>query len=210
MYLPSHFEETRPERMQALMRAHPLGLLVTQDGAGALAANTIPFLFDAGAGGSASWLRGHVARANPVWREARTDVDALVVFQGPQAYVSPSFYASKAEHGKVVPTWNYMMVQVRGRLRAIDDAAWVRAFVTRLTERHEGARAAPWAVRDAPDDYIATMVRAIVGVEIEVTALAGKWKVSQNRSAADRAGVVQGLRAAGVTAAAALGGEPDL
>jgi transcriptional regulator len=210
MYLPSHFEETRPERMQELMRAHPLGLLVTQDRAGALVANTIPFLFDAGAGGSASWLRGHVARANPVWREARTDVDALVVFQGPQAYVSPSFYASKAEHGKVVPTWNYMMVQARGRLHAIDDATWVRAFVTRLTERHEGSRAAPWAVRDAPDDYIATMVRAIVGVEIEVTALTGKWKVSQNRSAADRAGVVQGLRAAGVAAAAALGGEPGL
>lgn len=120
------------------------------------------------------------------------------MFQGPQAYISPSFYPSKAEHGKVVPTWNYVMVQARGRLRAIDDAAWLRAFVTRLTEQHEAPRAAPWAVSDAPDDYIASMLRAIVGIEIELTALTGKWKVSQNRTAADRAGVARGLHDAGI------------
>jgi transcriptional regulator len=198
MYLPAHFEETRPELLHELMRAYPLGLLITQDGDGELAANSVPFVLDADPAGGPGILRAHVARANPLWREARGDADALVVFQGPQAYISPSFYATKAEHGKVVPTWNYVMVQARGRLRAIDDAAWVRAFVTRLTERHEAPRAQPWAVSDAPDDFIATMARAIVGIELTLTTLTGKWKVSQNRSAADQAGVAQGLRDAGV------------
>ena len=209
MYLPSHFEEKRPEVLHELLRTHPLGLLVTQCGAGELQANTLPFVLDADPAGGLGHLRGHVARANPLWHEARGDVESLVVFQGPQAYVSPSFYPSKAEHGKVVPTWNYVMVQARGRLLAIDDAAWVHAFVTRLTERHEATRARPWAVSDAPEDYIATMLRAIVGIEIELTSLTGKWKVSQNRSAADRAGVMQGLRDAGVAQPALLSGAED-
>jgi transcriptional regulator len=194
MYLPSHFEEKRPEVLHELLRTHPLGLLVTRDGTGELQANTVPFLLDTDPAGRPGILRAHVARANPLWREARSDTESLVVFQGPQAYVSPSFYPSKAEHGKVVPTWNYVMVQARGTLRAIDDAAWVHAFVARLTDRHESRRTAPWTVSDAPDDYIATMLDAIVGIEIELTSLTGKWKVSQNRSAADRAGVVHGLR----------------
>jgi len=193
MYLPAHFEETRPELLHDLIGQHPLGLLITLADAG-LQANPIPFLLDAGTGGGPAVLRGHVARANPVWRDARADVAALVVFQGPQAYVSPSFYPSKAEHGKVVPTWNYITVQARGTLRAIDDPTWVRGLVTRLTDRHEAPRPKPWAVSDAPDDYIATMLRAIVGIEIELTALTGKWKVSQNRSTADRNGVAEGLR----------------
>jgi transcriptional regulator len=197
MYLPSHFEEKRPEILDEMVRAHPLGLLVTQDAAGELAANTIPFLLDADPAGGPGILRAHVARANPLWREARGDVDSLVVFQGPQAYISPSFYPSKAEHGKVVPTWNYVMVQARGKLRAIDDPEWLRTLVTRLTERHESPRAQPWAVADAPADYITTMLRAIVGIEIVLTALTGKWKVSQNRSAADREGVARGLAHAG-------------
>ncbi len=197
MYLPAHFEEQRPEVLQGLVRAHPLGLLVTQGADGALRADSVPFVLDADPAGGAGILRCHVARANPVWREARADVESMVVFQGPQAYISPSFYPSKAEHGKVVPTWNYVMVQARGRLRAIDDAAWVRDFVTRLTERHESARAAPWAVSDAPADYIDTMVRAIVGIEIPLSTIVGKWKVSQNRSTADRAGVARGLQDAG-------------
>jgi transcriptional regulator len=196
MYLPSHFEETRAEVLHAALRAHPLGLLITQGQGGDLAANPIPFILDVEADGSRV-LRGHVARANPLWRAARGDVDSLVVFQGPQAYVSPGWYTSKAEHGKVVPTWNYVMVQARGPLRVRDDAAWLHAFVTRLTERHEAARATPWAVSDAPADYIATMLRAIVGIEIPVTALTGKWKLSQNRSAADREGVARGLAEAG-------------
>ena len=193
MYLPAHFEETRPELLHDLVAQHPLGLLITLADAG-LQANPIPFLLDVGSNGGPSVLRGHVARANPVWRDARTDVAALVVFQGPQAYVSPSFYPSKAEHGKVVPSWNYITVQARGTLRAIDDPTWVRGLVTRLTERHEAPRPQPWALSDAPGDYIATMLRAIVGIEIELTALTGKWKVSQNRSTADRHGVAEGLR----------------
>jgi len=201
MYLPQHFEETRPDVLHELIRAQPLGLLVTMNDAG-LQANPVPFILDPDPAGGPGILRAHVARANPLWRETRGDVDALVVFQGPQAYVSPNWYPSKAEHGKAVPTWNYVMVQARGPLRAIDDAAWVRAFVTRLTTRHEAVQAKPWAVTDAPPDYIDTMTRAIVGIELTLTALTGKWKVSQNRSAADRVGVANGLRAAGLMEAA--------
>ena len=192
MYLPSHFEEKRPEVLQELMLAHPLGLLVTQ-GEGGLQANPIPFVFDADPAGGPGVLRAHVARANPVRREARTDTESLVVFQGPQAYISPGWYPAKAEHGKVVPTWNYCIVQGRGALRVIDDAGWVHAFVTRLTQHHEAPQDKPWAVSDAPADYIAAMQRAIVGIEITLTALTGKWKASQNRSAADREGVARGL-----------------
>ena len=194
MYLPSHFEESRPEVLHQALHDHPLGLLITQgaDASPGLSADPVPFMLDLEADG-ARVLRGHVARANPLWREARRDTDSLVVFQGPQAYISPSGYAAKAETGKVVPTWNYVMVQARGPLRVIDDAAWLHALVTRLTTRHEAALKTPWAVSDAPDDYIATMLRAIVGIEITLTALTGKWKVSQNRSKADRDGVARGL-----------------
>ena len=201
MYLPKHFEETRPEALHELIRAHPLGMLVTLNAAG-LQANSVPFILDADPAGGPGILRAHVARANPLWRETRGDVEALVVFQGPQAYISPGWYASKAEHGKVVPTWNYVTVQARGTLRAVDDAQWLRAFVTRLTTKHEAVQAQPWAVTDAPPEYIDTMTRAIVGIEISLTALTGKWKVSQNRSAADRNGVANGLRAAGLMEAA--------
>jgi transcriptional regulator len=209
MYLPAHFAESRPEVLAALIRSHPFGLLVTQNHDGSVDANSIPFVLDPGAAGTPGVLRGHVARANPLWQTARGEVDSLVVFQGPQGYVSPGWYPSKAEHGKVVPTWNYVMVQARGALRPIDDPEWLRAFVTRLTERHEGERAAPWAVSDAPADYIETMLRAIVGIEIELASLTGKWKVSQNRPAADRAGVIAGLlREGGDGALAAEVGSP--
>ena len=193
MYLPAHFAESRAEVLHALIRSHPLGLLVTQNGDGSIAANDIPFVLDASDDGSPGVLRAHVARANPLWRTARGDVESLVVFQGPQGYVSPAWYPGKAEHGRVVPTWNYVVVQARGALRAIDDREWLRAFVTRLTDRHEGPRPAPWAVTDAPADYVDTMLCAIVGIEMPVTSLVGKWKVSQNRPAADREGVAQGL-----------------
>ena len=192
MYLPTHFSETRPAVLRAFVRDHPLGLLVTQNRSGDVDANSIPFVLDA-EGDAAGVLRAHVARANPLWQTARDDVDALVVFQGPHGYVSPAWYPSKAEHGKVVPTWNYVMVQARGRLRAIDDRAWLRDFVSRLTDRHERGRSDPWAVSDAPADFVETMLGAIVGIEITLTSLVGKWKVSQNRSAADRAGVVEGI-----------------
>ena len=203
MYLPAHFEESRPEVLAELVRRHPLGLLVTQSADDTLAADAIPWLLDIAADGTRT-LRGHVARANPVWRQARGDIDALVVFQGPQAYVSPSLYASKTEHGKVVPTWNYIMVQARGRFEPMDDAAWTLALVTRLTQRHESARAAPWAVGDAPADYVDQMLGMIVGVQLRVASMTGKWKTSQNRSAADRAGVRAGLQADAANTDAAL------
>jgi transcriptional regulator len=189
MYLPRHFEQSDQATLEALMRDHPLATLVvaTPDGP---TADLIPLEFHAGVGAQGT-LRGHVARANPLWRHA--GAAALAVFQGPQAYVSPNWYPSKREHGKVVPTWNYTMVQARGALRTVDDAPWLRALVGRLTERHESTQPAPWAVSDAPDDYVLQMLRAIVGIEIELTSLLGKWKVSQNRSQADRQGVAEAL-----------------
>ena len=193
MYLPAHFEETRPAVLHALLRRHPLGLLITQDGQGAPVANSIPFML-APERGALGTLVGHVARANPVWRAPAADAPALVVFQGPDGYISPSGYASKAEHGKVVPTWNYAVVQARGPLRVLGDDASAHALVTQLTRRHEAGQPKPWAVSDAPDDYISAMLRAIVCIEIPLTALLGKYKLSQNRSAADVAGVVAALQ----------------
>jgi transcriptional regulator len=192
MYTPSHFNEERPETLHQLVHDHPLGLLITLGPQG-MDATPLPFLLDTEPSGAAV-LRAHVARANPVWQEARTDVDTLVVFQGPQAYISPNWYPSKAETGKAVPTWNYITVQARGRLVVRDDAAWLREFVTRLTQQHEAAQAEPWSIADAPPDYIDAMLRAIVGIEIVLTSLTGKWKMSQNQSAANRAGAARALR----------------
>ena len=152
MYVPAAFRENDLEALHQVIRQHGFATLVTMDG-GCPFATHLPLLLDAERGPYGTLL-GHVARANPVWRDSRPDVDALVVFQGAQAYVSPNWYPVKAEHGKVVPTWNYIMVQARGRLRAIDDRQWLRAFVTRLTDRHESGRPAPWAVSDAPSDYV--------------------------------------------------------
>jgi transcriptional regulator len=196
MYLPRHFEESRPEVLQALLRAHPLGLLITLDPSGAPVVNPIPFMLETlpSEPASAGTLVGHVARANPVWREA-ADRPALVVFQGADGYVSPSFYPSKAETGKVVPTWNYIAVEARGPLRVLEGAAAAHALVSRLTQRHEVPRAKPWAVDDAPADYIDTMLRAIAVIEIPLESLVGKYKLSQNRSAPDRSGVVTALQA---------------
>ena len=203
MYLPPHFDERRPEVLQALVRRHPLGLLVTQSADGALAADPIPWLLDVEADGSHT-LRGHVARANPLWRDHSAEHGALAVFQGPQLYVTPSWYATKKETGKVVPTWNYAVVHAQGPLRVIDDAAWLRSFLETLTNRHEGKRAAPWKVSDAPEDYIARMLQEIVGIEIPIASLVGKWKVSQNRTAADREGVARGLEGSEGENAAAM------
>jgi transcriptional regulator len=203
MYLPAHFKQPDGEVIRQLLREAPMATLVTL-AAGILEANHLPMLL--GAEEAPMRLRFHVARANPVWRESQPGAEVLAIFQGPDTYITPSWYATKAQHGKVVPTWNYVMVQARGRLRAIDDKAWLRAFVTRLTERHEGARPTPWAVSDAPADFIDATLGAIVGIEIALSSLVGKWKVSQNRSAADRAGVADGLaREAGDPALAAAG-----
>lgn len=189
MYQPAHFEQPDVAAMQALMRAHPLALLVTS-GADGPVADAVPLRLDA-ARGAQGTLVGHVARANPLWRRSGP---CLVVFQGPQAYVSPAWYPGKPVHGKVVPTWNYTMVQARGALRAIEDAAALRSIVAALTNEHEAGLPQPWRVDDAPPDYIEAMLRAIVGIEIPIEQLAGKWKTSQNRDAADRAGVAAGLR----------------
>ena len=199
MYTPSHFDEQRPELLQQLLHDHPLGLLIT-NGPQGLDANPVPFLFDARPDG-AGVLTAHVARANPVWKKS-AESEVLVVFQGPQAYISPNWYPSKAENGKAVPTWNYIVVQARGKLVVHDDVAWLRALVTRLTARHEANQAKPWLPSDAPDDYLAAMLRGIVGIEIPLTSLRGKWKMSQNQPAANREGVVQGLRPQGAGQAA--------
>ena len=190
MYLPRHFEQPDAQALRALMHDHPLATLVSQ-GADGLTADHLPLEFDPAAGPQGT-LRGHVARANPLW-QAADGQEVMAIFRGPQAYVSPSWYPSKAEHHKVVPTWNYAVVHGHGRLRAVQDAAWLRALVGRLTARHESAQALPWSVDDAPADFIAQMLKAIVGIEVEVTRMTGKWKVSQNRSAADRNGVADAL-----------------
>lgn len=192
MYVPSHFAENRTGVMRDLIVAHPLGTLVTL-GPDGLNANHIPFEYDPRPEPLGT-LRGHVARANPVWRECSPQVEALVIFQGPQAYITPSWYQTKQETGKVVPTFNYIVVHAYGALRAMDDVSWLRQFVGELTDRFEATRARPWAVTDAPEDFIAAQLRAIVGIEIPVARLLGKWKTSQNRPAQDRPGIVAGLR----------------
>ena len=203
MYIPRHFEETRVDVLHQLIRDEPFGTLVTL-GSDGLEANHLPFELDA-AGGPFGTLRGHVSRANAVCRGTNADVEALAIFQGPQRYVTPSWYPTKAETGKVVPTWNYVVVHAYGPLRFIDDPAWLLAHVERLTARHESNRERPWQVSDAPEDYVAALLRGIVGFELPVTRLAGKWKVSQNRGEADRAGVTTGLRADADPASAAMG-----
>ena len=198
MYQPSQFVENRPEVLRSLVQAHPLGTLVTV-GPDGLRADHIPFLIEDD--GDRAILRAHVARANPLWRDIAADTQALVIFQGPSRYITPSWYATKRETGKVVPTYNYMVVHAHGTLRAVDDPAWVRSLVGRLTDHFESGRSAPWAVSDAPDEFVTQQLRAVVGIELPVTRLEGKWKVSQNRPAADRAGVVEGLRETGDPAA---------
>jgi len=202
MYVSTHFEETRVDVLHDLIRAHPLGALVTLSASG-LDANHIPFEVDPDPGPFGT-LRGHVARANPVWREFSSAVDALVIFRAAGAYISPSWYPTKQATGKVVPTWNYAVVHAHGALGIIDDRAWLRAFVERLTDRHESGRSDPWKVTDAPADFVEAMLGGIVGIEIPIARLTGKWKVSQNRPAHDRAGVVAGLTREGGEARQAM------
>ena len=191
MYEPPLHRQADLAALHDLIRRRPLGLIVNRGPQG-LAANAIPCLLDADVGPFGR-LRAHVARANGLWRELQAEAETLVVFRDVDHYVSPSWYATKRETGRVVPTWNYVMVQARGKARVIEDEAWLRGQIAELTRRHEGGRAAPWVVGDAPEDFVATMVRQIVGLEIEIDDLRGKWKASQNRPAADRAGVIAGL-----------------
>lgn len=202
MYIPAHFEEKRLGVLHALMRARPLATFVTQSASG-LDANPIPLHLSAEEGEFGT-LRGHIARANPLWQELVSGAEALAIFHGAESYVSPSWYPSKAEHGRAVPTWNYVTVQTHGVPRVIEDRAWLRAQLGVITAASEAHFAAPWQIADAPQDFIERMMVAIVGVEIVITRLSGKWKVSQNQPAANRAGVAAGLRARQAEEMAAL------
>lgn len=194
MYQPPHFREDDVAVMQALIRANPLGLLISNAADGILA-NPVPFvLADEGEKGV---LRCHLSKGNAQWRALQSEPAALVVFQGSDRYITPSWYAQKAIDHKVVPTWNYAIVQARGPARVIEDETWLHANVSALVDAHEGGRADPWAVSDAPPAFVASQLRGIVGIEIAITAIAGKFKASQNRPAADRQGVVEGLAAEG-------------
>ena len=199
MYQPPHFREDRLDVQHRLILTHPLGLLISA-GPGGLQANHVPFLIDAAASEHGT-LRAHLARANPQLAELANVTECLVVFQGPQQYISPSLYPTKQETGKVVPTWNYITVHAWGRPQVMDDPAWVRRQVDDLTRHNEGPRAAPWQVSDAPETFVTAQVKGIVGVEIPIARIEGKWKVSQNRPAIDRAGVVAGLQREGGDAA---------
>jgi transcriptional regulator len=203
MYLPNHFAETRPEVLRALMQTQPFATVVTH-GADGLTADHVPLELD-DAAPPLGTLIGHVARSNPLWRGLGDGVPALAIFHGPQAYVSPAWYASKREHGKVVPTWNYIVVHASGRLRAVEDRVWLRALVERLTARHEQGRPDPWQVSDAPAEFIDAMLGGIVGIELRIERLEGKWKLSQNRPPADVAGVIDALSSSDDPAARAVG-----
>ncbi|QFU15868.1 FMN-binding negative transcriptional regulator [Microvirga thermotolerans] len=202
MYRPPHFREDRLDVQHRFIRAHPLGMLVTAGRSGLLA-NPVPFLLDAAAS-PYGMLKAHLARANPQWQDVESGAEVLAIFQGAEAYVTPSWYEAKRETGKVVPTWNYAVVQAYGRLTVFDDPGWIRDQVAALTAQQEAPFPAPWAVGDAPEDFISAQIRGIVGIAIEITRIEGKWKVSQNRSEADRQGVAEGLRGQAGAAAQAM------
>jgi transcriptional regulator len=195
MYEPPLHRQEDISALHQLIEAHPLGLLISHGPSGILA-NNLPFLLEASASRLGT-LQVHMARANPQWRDLTPESDVLIVFRGVDHYITPGWYETKRETGKVVPTWNYTMVQVRGGPRVIDDAAWLHCQIGALTRRQEAARSVPWAVTDAPAPFVEAQVRAIIGVEITIAEIKGKWKVSQNRNAADRAGVIAGLEGEG-------------
>ncbi|MEI4979679.1 FMN-binding negative transcriptional regulator [Aeromonas caviae] len=200
MYLPPHFAVTDPETLHQLIRAHPLGALITH-GEGGLDANHLPFEFDAGAGVHGV-LRAHVARNNPLWQEVKDGDEVLVIFKAADGYISPSWYPGKQEHHKLVPTWNYSVVHAHGRIQIRDDARFVRRLLANLTRHHEAGETTPWKMADAPRDYLEAMVQAVVGIEIEITGLVGKFKLGQNKEAADRLGAANALQERGQSALA--------
>ncbi len=195
MYTPRHFEESRIDVLQGLMRARPLATLITVDESTPVV-DHVPML-TLSAPAPFGHLRGHIARGNPLWLRHPAEREALAIFHGPQAYISPSLYPSKRRTGEVVPTWDYAVVHAHGTVRFIQDTDWLLELVSTLTDTNEAQRSPPWKVADAPADYLRKQLGAIVGFEFSITRLTGKWKVSQNRDAADRQGVVDGLRAAG-------------
>ena len=195
MYIPTHFSETRPEELTRIIRENPLGVLVTHDAQG-LDANHLPFEFDPGAG-EHGLLTAHVARANPLWQQCPTGTPVLVVFRAADGYVSPNWYPSKHEAHRQVPTWNYEVVHAHGVLTVRDDERFVRGMVGKLTRRHEAAEPQPWKMSDSAPEFIDSLLRNIVGIEISVTSLVGKRKLSQNKEARDQAGAAQALAARG-------------
>jgi len=202
MYTPKSHEETRVDVMHELVRAHPLATW-TVLGDGELLTNHLPFGLDPSRGEFGT-LVGHVAHSNPVWQAPPTDVLSVVAFQGPQSYITPSWYPSKHEHGKAVPTWNYAVVHACGVPTFIENRDWLYAHINSLTNEHESGQALPWAVADAPPDFTERLLTMIVGVEIPIQRLTGKWKTSQNRLESDKLGVVAGLMSKGNTQSKAM------
>jgi transcriptional regulator len=195
MYLPTHFAETRPEELSRIIREHPLGALVTH-GASGLDADHLPFEFDPDVG-THGLLSAHLARANPLWQRYPTGTPVMVIFGGAQAYISPSWYPSKHEAHRQVPTWNYEVVHAHGVLTVQDDERFARGIIARLTRRHEAAETKPWKMGDSAPEYVDSMVRNIVGIEIALTSLVGKSKLSQNKEARDRLNAAEILKSRG-------------
>jgi transcriptional regulator len=193
MYIPKSFEENRIQILHGFMRAHPFVSLITT-GTSGLIASHVPMVLEAKESEMGT-LKGHLSRANPQWREFSPEVQALVIFSGPDHYITPSWYEEKRTTGKVVPTWNYAVVHAYGFLKVIEDAQWLRAHLEELVPIHESAFPEPWKVSDAPEEYIVGQAKGIVGLELHIERLEGKWKLNQNRSESDRRGVVEGLDA---------------
>jgi len=191
MFQPAIFQEDRLDIMQDLMRVHSFATLVSS-ATGELSADHVPLVLH-DEESEMGVLRGHVAIGNPLFKQTDGAIDVLTIFQGPQTYITPSWYASKQEHGKVVPTWNYVVVHVRGTLTFQRDEAWLMRHLHDLTQQHESHRPDPWAVSDAPDDFVKRQLRGLIGFEIEIKNMDGTWKVSQNKNDADKAGVTSGL-----------------
>ncbi len=194
MYIPQHFKEDDQETLQQYIRTYVFGLLIVSDDEG-IEANHLPFHLSGGDSGELGHLHCHVARSNPVWQRLQHGARVLVVYQGPDAYVSPSWYPTKAETGRVVPTWNYLAVHAEGKARVIEDPAWLIRHLNQLTDQHEAGRSEPWSVDDAPADFTGRLVEAIVGIEVKIESLTGKLKSSQNLPERNRAGVKAGLEA---------------
>ena len=192
MYTPKDFRVDDTAQAHGLMRAHPFAVLVTY-GADGIVATHLPTVLKVDDGAALGRIDCHVARPNRQWSTFAANTDALMIFQGPEAYIRPSWYPSKAEHDKVVPTWNYAVVHAYGRLEVVQDQAWLLAHVSELTRQQEAPYSDPWATTDAPEDYLAMMARGIIGVKFAISRLEGKVKMSQNREPRDRAGVVRGL-----------------
>lgn len=207
MYVPPHFAENRPEELHRVMREHPLGMLVSHGPQG-LDAEHLPFEFNP-EGGPLGLLSSHVARANPVWQRCPTGTPVMVVFSSAQAYISPNWYPSKHQTHRQVPTWNYQVVHAHGSLSVHDDERTLRGLVARLTRHHEASEARPWKMGDAPPDYIDGMLRNIVAIQVSITALVGKSKLSQNKARADRLGAAEALQARGQTELSRLMREAD-